>query len=102
MGNYDKTRVSDPSFNPNVKDVRDLVLDTVHTSDLHLDIRVPYESDLPSDLGDFGKERCKLVEHAIDGIDEVEKFTWFADALYLLRQVPFHASRHCHSNRSHL
>ena len=72
--------------------LRDLLPDTLDVADLSLTTKLTLGTDFTSDLLDLGGEDGQLVNHAVDGVHEVEDFSrdWYARDL--LRQVAFRHS----------
>src|SRR5439155_218434 len=66
---------------------------TRNTFDLRLAAELSFGTDLAGDAGDFRSERRKLVHHGVDGVLELENFS-FDVHRDLLREVSI-----CHSGR---
>ena len=69
------------------RDVRDLLPDTLDVADLGLAAQLALGSDLTRDLLDLGREDGQLVDHAVDGVHEVEDLARDRDTGDLLRQI---------------
>ena len=79
------------------RNIRDLLPDTLDVPDFSLTAQLALGSDLARDLLDLGREDGQLVDHAVDGVDEIEDLSRDRDAGDLLRQV---ALRHSALKRS--
>lgn len=67
--------------------VRDLLPNPLNVSDFSLDTQFPLSADFSGHLLDFGGEYRQLVDHTIDGVDEIQDFSEHWHAHDFLSQV---------------
>ena len=67
--------------------VRNFLPDTLDVADFGLTTQLSFGTDFTRDLLDFRGEDGQLVNHAVDGVDEIEDLSRDRHARDLLRQV---------------
>ena len=67
--------------------VRDFLPDTFDVSDFGLTTQFTFRTNFSSDLLHFGCEGSELLNHSVDGVDEIQHLSGNADARHLGREV---------------
>ena len=69
------------------KNLRDILPDTLDIADFGLSTKLAFGSDFSGDLLDFGGENSQLVDHRVDGVDQVKHLSRDRDTGDLAGQV---------------